>query len=230
MNEDSFFNMAVVSKRASGGVVRRAFITRDAEGGGETASATITTADVDREGDTIDPSGIDTSAYERNPVVLWAHDVKQPPIARAESLSRVGNGIRATWRWATTEAAQTVRRLWDEKILNAVSIGFLRRRSTPNGHGGLHHSEIELLEFSIVPVPANPAAVRAVKALGLGRGPSIEKRLDAAMLRAAEELTRHTLVALVDELAGPAGKRHPALLERAHRAARDAARDLARLT
>jgi HK97 family phage prohead protease len=202
MRPEGLFNMSdVFGAKAGSGIVRRAFVTRDATGG-ESASATITTADVDREGDTIDPDGIDTTAYEQNPVVLWAHDAKQPPIARAERLVRVGRGLRATWRWASTEAAQTIRKLWDEKMLNAISIGFWPRRSQPNEHGGRHHSEIELLEFSVVPVPANPAAVRALKSLGLNGGPSLEQRIERAVASVARDVAAKLAGLEVDERPG----------------------------
>src|SRR5947208_1044841 len=42
----------------------------------------ISTASVDREGDTVAPEGWVLQEYERNPVVLWAHDGEEPPIGQ----------------------------------------------------------------------------------------------------------------------------------------------------
>jgi hypothetical protein len=52
-------------------------------------------------------------------------------------------------------------------MVNATSVGFRPLKYEPNEHGGTHFAEQELLEFSIVPIPANAAAVRGLKSLGL---------------------------------------------------------------
>jgi hypothetical protein len=55
--------------------------------------------------------------------------------------------------------------LWRDNILRAASIGFIPRKSKPNDAGGLDFEETELLEISIVPLPANQDALRlALKA------------------------------------------------------------------
>ena len=46
----------------------------------------ITTDAVDRERDVLSPAGWKLDHYLKNPVVLWAHDYRQPPIARAREI------------------------------------------------------------------------------------------------------------------------------------------------
>src|SRR6266545_3513559 len=46
----------------------------------------ISTEDPDRDKDTLALDGWDLRNYRRNPIVLWAHDYKSLPIARATSI------------------------------------------------------------------------------------------------------------------------------------------------
>ena len=45
----------------------------------------LSTDDVDRHGDVVEPGGWRLAAYLRNPVLLWAHDYRHPAIGRAVS-------------------------------------------------------------------------------------------------------------------------------------------------
>src|SRR5205807_1446535 len=49
-----------------------------------TIQFTISTGAVDRDADTLAPDGWQLDAYRKNPVVLWAHDYRQPPVAKCE--------------------------------------------------------------------------------------------------------------------------------------------------
>jgi hypothetical protein len=55
-----------------------------AEDGSRVLTFTISTASVDRDGDTIAVAGWRLENYLKNPVVLWSHDRRTLPVARAK--------------------------------------------------------------------------------------------------------------------------------------------------
>lgn len=139
--------------------------TKAAEDGG-TFECIISTADIDRQGESIQQDGWDLSFYLQNPIVLWAHDYSALPIGVCESVSVVDGKLVAKGRFAPESAnpfAQQVRRLYDAGIVRATSVGFIVKKATGN-----IITEAQLLEFSFVPVPANPYALSLSKAKELG--------------------------------------------------------------
>jgi len=139
--------------------------------GADVAEVLVSTEGLDRDQDRLLAAGARLDAFERNPVVLFAHNHRDVPIGRATAVRSVpGRGVRASWRWLEGDPfASRVRNAWDQGVLNACSVGFIPGESTPNDAGGRDFSSWELLEFSVVPVPANADAVRTLKALGLHR-------------------------------------------------------------
>lgn len=149
----------------------------------------VSTDDVDRMGDIVEPQGMDLSAYRKNPVVLWAHDYTLPPIGSAMWIKRAEHGILAKVRWASTEFAQQIKLLYDEGHLRAWSIGFIPKAAEDIEHKegeeirrGRRYTKAELLEFSAVPVPANPNAL----SLALQKGLPISKDLREMLLRSSK--------------------------------------------
>lgn len=129
----------------------------------------ITTNDVDHDGDRIFPEGGDLKAYLANPVVLWLHDAYGNtasagiPVATTRGLKVIpGKGIRATGiDWLSgDEFADRVKNAWDQDKIRAASVGFIPLEYEPNEHGGHDIKRWRLLEWSLVPIPANPQAVR----------------------------------------------------------------------
>jgi HK97 family phage prohead protease len=123
----------------------------------------------DRDGDVLVATGADLENYRRNPVVMYAHDYTDLPVAKALEIEAVpGVGLRAKIQFpepGVNPKADAVRGLWAGGFLNAASVGFVPRASTPEGKGA-RFTAWELLEFSIVPVPANADALRlAVKSM-----------------------------------------------------------------
>ena len=123
------------------------------------------TGEVDRHGDTVAPEGWRLAGYRENPVVLWAHDYRQPAIGRADAVWSDGRALLARLEFAPTEFAGQVERLYRQGYQRGVSVGFrpLRfeeRRDPVNGAFlGIRFLEQELLEISAVPVPANGDAL-----------------------------------------------------------------------
>jgi len=131
---------------------------------------TISTGEVDREHDRIDPAGWVLDAYKKNPVTLFAHDAYAPPIAKSVAIGVVGGALgsfRGALRSTTVfppigvyPFADTIHDLIAEGFLAATSVGFLPLAPpTRNEFSGYDYSSVELLEFSIVPVPALPTAL-----------------------------------------------------------------------
>ncbi|MXY45753.1 MAG: phage major capsid protein [Chloroflexi bacterium] len=116
----------------------------------------------------IDLAGLRFDNYRRNPVVMWAHDStgRSPsgglPIGRTLNISRVEDGgIVAEFEFLDDDPfAQRIRNAWDKGFLQAASISWLPTESVPTKHGGVRDVRAELLEWSIVSVPADPDALR----------------------------------------------------------------------
>ena len=116
----------------------------------------------------IDLAGLRFDNYRRNPVVMWAHDAtgRSPsgglPIGRTLSIDRSGDGgIVAEFEFLEDDPfAQRIRNAWDRGFLQAASISWLPIESMPAKSGGARDVRAELLEWSIVSVPADPDALR----------------------------------------------------------------------
>jgi HK97 family phage prohead protease len=123
------------------------------------------TSAIDRQGDSIDQSGWLLNNYLKNPVMLWAHDYAELPVAKATGVQITSKGLELTFEFAPAEAnpkAQQIKMLYDEGFLNAVSVGFI-----PQERNGNIIIRAELLEVSFVPVPANQEALRLALTRGL---------------------------------------------------------------
>lgn len=130
----------------------------------------VSTADVDRQGESVVQDGWDLSLFKMNPVVLFGHDYYSLPIGICDSIEVVDGRLVAKGRFAPADAnpfAQQVRKLYDLKIMRATSVGFIVKEAQ-----GREITKAELIEFSFVPVPANPHALsmRDVQSLGIDLG------------------------------------------------------------
>lgn len=113
-----------------------------------------TTDDIDRDGESIALDGWDFANYDKNPVVLWAHDFSLMPIAKVAKRTQVDNGYIVEGPFAPSERGQEARRNYDAGFLNTMSVGFIPKEKKDN-----IITKAELLEISFVPVPANANAV-----------------------------------------------------------------------
>lgn len=144
-----------------------------------TITATISTGIVDRENEVLLPKGAEFEQYLKNPVVLWAHDYRETPIAKAQWIKKGNKYIQAKAKFADTVKADEIYQLYKGGFLKAFSVGFLPKEThnpTPEeikkhpewAEAKLIYDKWELLEFSAVPVPANPEALAvAVKDLNV---------------------------------------------------------------
>ena len=132
----------------------------------------ISTQSTDRQGDSVDQNLWDLENYLNNPIVLWAHDYSSLPIGMTTKIEKqtiAGETVLvAEGKFAPAEAnpfAQQVRTLYDAGIVRATSVGFIPSSARMDGKSEQGN---ELLEFSFVPVPANPQALSLAQAKELG--------------------------------------------------------------
>jgi HK97 family phage prohead protease len=176
LSQRQFHEIAGRGTAAGAAVERLGRVVRAPDDGSRVVSFCFSDGSVDRMGDVINPQGWDTAAFKRNPVCLWAHDATAPPIGKVRRTYVSGDRFVGDIEFAapeTYEFADTIYRLVQEKFINAVSVGFMpiewswsEDKSRP---GGIDFERCELLEISVVPIPANANALieaRATKSWG----------------------------------------------------------------
>lgn len=142
---------------------------------------TISTDSVDRMGDTISVDGWKLDSYRKNPVVLWAHDSSSLPVAKASNIRVEDGKLKARAEFMPREIsgmADAVYLSLKRGFLSATSVGFIPIKyafSEEDGRSfGIDFIEQELLEFSVVPVPANAEALIEARAAGIDIEPMLE--------------------------------------------------------
>lgn len=120
------------------------------------------TASRDRDGESISQEGWDLESFRKNPVLLVGHNYSEYPVGKATDIS-VQDGklvFKAVFSEATQKAKEAYQ-LVKEGILSAFSVGFIPRDYDKSDSSVI--TKAELLEISLVPVPANPEAVVLAK-------------------------------------------------------------------
>jgi HK97 family phage prohead protease len=135
----------------------------------------ISTGARDRQRDTIDQGGWNLSNYLKNPVVLYGHNYWGFPIARDMGITVEANRLIGTPRFTTREEnpeGDMTYQLILGGYLNAASVGFAPEEWFYNEpERGLDFKKQELLEYSIVPIPANPEALVEARSAGIDLAP-----------------------------------------------------------
>jgi HK97 family phage prohead protease len=120
------------------------------------------TETADRDGEIIKQSGWDLENFKSNPVILASHNYHNFPIGKATDIA-IENGklmFKMVFSQATEEAKQAYQ-LVKEGILNTFSVGFIPREYDAKDQNVI--TRAELLEISLVSVPANPQAIVMAK-------------------------------------------------------------------
>jgi HK97 family phage prohead protease len=160
----------------TGAALRKAFVAEckaiDSEA--RTVDFVISTASVDRMGDTIAVDGWKMDTYRKNPVVLWAHDASMLPIAKASNIRVEDGKLKARAEFMPKELSgmsNAVFEMIKNGFLSATSVGFAPIKyafsEEPGRKYGIDFIEQELLEFSVVPIPANAEALVEARAAGV---------------------------------------------------------------
>ena len=136
----------------------------------------IAANEVSRNGDELNLRGVSFKSYRKNPVVLWSHDTYSGiPIAKTLDIGHDDQGrIVADFEFnSSDEFAARVENAWNGGFIRGASIRYMPTKvvEVRNDDGSVERlrvEESELLEWSLVPVPADPDSVRAAaRALGL---------------------------------------------------------------
>jgi HK97 family phage prohead protease len=122
----------------------------------------------DRYNDVIQASGWQLANFKNNPIALFGHD-NSFPIGIWENVKVVGKQLIAKLVPAakgTSQRIDEIVSLIEQRVLKAASVGFKPLASEPRQDGrGYLFTKQELLETSIVTVPANPSALAVAKSL-----------------------------------------------------------------
>lgn len=128
----------------------------------------------DRMGDIVEQD-FSLANFRKNPIALWGHS-SGTPIGTWDKIRKdaANGGNRTIGRLnlaapGTSKLIDTLRSLVEQRILKAVSIGFIPKNVEPLDEkdlwAGSRLSGNQLLECSLVSVPANPEAMSLAKSL-----------------------------------------------------------------
>lgn len=123
----------------------------------------VSTPEVDRYGTIIIPSGINYTSYLNNPIVLAQHNADEWPIGKCLGFMMNGENLEATLQLhRITDEACEVADLVAAGYVKAVSVGIIPTESeeqTIDGKKVTVYTKSELVEFSVVSIPANRDAL-----------------------------------------------------------------------
>jgi HK97 family phage prohead protease len=130
------------------------------------------TPDQDSDGDIVEQDFV-YDRFIKNPVILFAHNSRALPIGKASNVGVRDGVLKMTVTFASKKAnplAEQVFQLIKEDMLRAMSIGFIPRdirRELRDDKEVWILSKNELIESSVVPIPANQNALAELKAKAL---------------------------------------------------------------
>lgn len=121
----------------------------------------LSAATPDRVQDTIDPAAYRKASRIDKLIALFNHDPAKP-VGYWTELKAVDDTLTGYLRFAGTNLGRMLKQLIDDGVPLGASIGF-RGQGEPNKKGGIHFTDIELMETSIVSIPAHPRALQIMK-------------------------------------------------------------------
>lgn len=163
-------------------VLRHSQVSKFARAGGDVAVREIdfiaSDETVDSYGDIVRAHGWQLQRFMANPVLLFAHNSSEPPIGQVTNIGVHGTELRATARFLDAGVYPKADVIWNAievGALRAVSVGFMPTKApleikdaaTDEWTGGYEFIGQELMELSVVPIPANPNALALARSLGI---------------------------------------------------------------
>ena len=129
---------------------------------------------VDRYGDVVEPSGWKLKNFANNPIALFGHD-STFPVGEWRDVRVEGGALKGSLELlpvGKSVRVDEIRAFVEAGMLRAVSVGFhpIDAEPIPNSKiGGTRFKSAELVECSLVCIPANPNALQVAKSLNLSR-------------------------------------------------------------
>lgn len=181
-------------------IVYKFFPTKNKQLDDYTFRFVISDESVDRYGDVIEQEGMDTDKYlnsngDDNPVVLQFHNHNLPAVGNVIKLMKQKKRTLADIKFTDkTEAGQMFANLYGDKVMRAVSVGIRVKDYYIDKDEIWHLTKTELVEVSVVNVPANANAL--MKAIDNG---VITKELALEHLQVVEKSLQNILTLDVDD-------------------------------
>ena len=170
----SLFKSTVKTGRPLDGAVLQKLLGVASEYAGDRqVKYTISTGSVDREGDTVAIDGWQLDHFMTNPVVLWGHKAGELPIGKCTAIGIEDGALKAMVEFVPADMpvvgslAEAVLRMSRDGFLSATSVGFRPlqfewakdRDDEQSWFPPIDFLRQELMEFSVVSIPANPEAL-----------------------------------------------------------------------
>lgn len=189
---------------------KKVFVTdiKEIDDNDMTITATISTGAVDRQRESLDPDGVDLAHYRKNSVVLWAHDYSTPPIGRAMWVKKTADGVIAKVKFYSSdkvlgEFSKEIYQMYKQKFLNAFSVGFIPKETKEASDKDWNDpkkprrtfTKWDMIEFSAVPVPANPEALQLALEKGEIKSPMWKTLLEKKENEVVQEFSHEELEA-----------------------------------
>jgi len=135
----------------------------------------MSTDSIDRYGDSVKQNW-DLKSFKANPIALFSHS-SSLPVGTWENVRVVSGQLIGKLKMAkqgTSELIDTIRSLLEQRILKAVSVGFVSHEQEPidkeHPWEGSILDKNELLECSICSIPANSESLlQATKSMNITR-------------------------------------------------------------
>jgi HK97 family phage major capsid protein/HK97 family phage prohead protease len=124
---------------------------------------------VDRYGDIVEARGWSLVNFTKNPIALFGHDSKFI-VGNWTDVKVMGGKLIGTLKLLPAGVSQRldeIRAAVEAGVLRAVSVGFRPLEAEPIANGGMRFKRAELVECSLVSIPANPNAIQLAKSLNL---------------------------------------------------------------
>jgi len=126
---------------------------------------------IDRDGDIVD--GWKLTEYKKNPVVLFSHNYYEAPVAKTKKVFMKDDILYFDIEFpeaSVSAIGDSLYKLYKGGFMNATSIGFIPdydKIEYPRTKGGPSRimKDVNLLEISLVSVPANPRALLQSKSI-----------------------------------------------------------------
>ncbi len=136
-------------------------------------TATISRETPDRVGDVVEVAGWDLKNFRKNPVVQPFHNYRTLPVGRSLEEYTKKDRLIGKPQFAPFPEAQLMYSLYRDHYLKGFSVGFIPKKSEPIEEKKkkdmfgtpVRYIKQELLEYSVVPIPAHADALAEIKTL-----------------------------------------------------------------
>lgn len=163
-------------------IVVKEFATeiRDVDSAKRQLTMAISTEGVDRRGDIVETAGFDLRAYKKNPVVLFAHNYAGLSVGKSVKIWTEDDKLMSRTEFAPTPLGMELWTLYSLGYMRAASVGFrviakerIEKKGNPESGNEMdiwpsfRYKRQELLEYSLVAVPADPDSLAVAKQQGI---------------------------------------------------------------